>query len=234
MFAKALLEKLSKGDLKPTTTVVRSGCTVSGSTETKETGWVKTASGWVVEGSQDSGSAGFGAKSKHLTGTHAEMHGSLGERIWKPPALKTFCAVQARPGYDSCEAHEYQDEDEVMEEKVKVLADLITKSRCTILYTGAGISTASGISDYATRSAQREESTEKIVFPLNARPSKSHRILVALYRAGLIKGWIQQNHDGLPQKAGLPQSAINGTLSLHMLRSIISFLIVAKPTALGF
>jgi NAD-dependent SIR2 family protein deacetylase len=26
---------------------------------------------------------------------------------------------------------------------------------------------------------------------------------------GRLKRWIQQNHDGLPQKAGLPQSAIN-------------------------
>ena len=33
----------------------------------------------------------------------------------------------------------------------------------------------------------------------------THRVLAALQKAGLLHGWIQQNHDGLPQKAGFPQ-----------------------------
>ncbi len=28
-------------------------------------------------------------------------------------------------------------------------------------------------------------------------------------RQGLLHGWVQQNHDGLPQKAGFPQERIN-------------------------
>jgi hypothetical protein len=28
-------------------------------------------------------------------------------------------------------------------------------------------------------------------------------------REGLLHGWVQQNHDGLPQKAGFPQERIN-------------------------
>jgi hypothetical protein len=42
-----------------------------------------------------------------------------------------------------------------------------------------------------------------------ALPGLSHRVLVALYRANMVHEWIQQNHDGLPQKAGLPQHCIN-------------------------
>lgn len=34
-------------------------------------------------------------------------------------------------------------------------------------------------------------------------------MLVALSRAGYLKHWVQQNHDGLPQKAGYPQEHIN-------------------------
>lgn len=30
-----------------------------------------------------------------------------------------------------------------------------------------------------------------------------------MHKAGLVKYWIQQNHDGLPQKAGMPQESIN-------------------------
>lgn len=42
-----------------------------------------------------------------------------------------------------------------------------------------------------------------------AEPTAAHRATVALHRAGHLKRWFQQNHDGLPQKAGLPQAAIN-------------------------
>ena len=38
-----------------------------------------------------------------------------------------------------------------------------------------------------------------------AEPTAAHRATVALHRAGHLKRWFQQNHDGLPQKAGLPQ-----------------------------
>merc|ERR1712203_641653 len=33
--------------------------------------------------------------------------------------------------------------------------------------------------------------------------------LVAMHGAGYLKHWIQQNHDGLPQKAGFPQNSLN-------------------------
>eukprot|EP00747_Dinoflagellata_sp_TGD_P067317 gnl/TRDRNA2_/TRDRNA2_155216_c0_seq1.p1 gnl/TRDRNA2_/TRDRNA2_155216_c0~~gnl/TRDRNA2_/TRDRNA2_155216_c0_seq1.p1 ORF type:complete len:665 (+),score=100.38 gnl/TRDRNA2_/TRDRNA2_155216_c0_seq1:190-1995(+) len=41
------------------------------------------------------------------------------------------------------------------------------------------------------------------------QPTVAHRALTAMYRSGFLHGWIQQNHDGLPQKAGMPQDAIN-------------------------
>jgi hypothetical protein len=44
-----------------------------------------------------------------------------------------------------------------------------------------------------------------------AKPTKTHRVLAALCRAqpGLLASWVQQNHDGLPQKAGVPQALMN-------------------------
>ena len=44
---------------------------------------------------------------------------------------------------------------------------------------------------------------------LAARPTFAHHVLTRLYEVGLLKWWCQQNHDGLPQKAGYPQHAIN-------------------------
>jgi hypothetical protein len=45
--------------------------------------------------------------------------------------------------------------------------------------------------------------------PVSHSPPLLVLILPQLYGAGLLKHWIQQNHDSLPQKAGFPQHALN-------------------------
>jgi len=124
------------------------------------------------------------------------------------------CDVEARPGYDSMLAHEYADTPTTLKEKVKILASLLKKSKRCVAYTGAGISTASGISDYATKNTTSVAATtttkrHKVLSNFDARPTLSHRVLVSMYECGYLKRWFQQNHDGLPQKAGMPQHAIN-------------------------
>jgi NAD-dependent SIR2 family protein deacetylase len=77
-----------------------------------------------------------------------------------------------------------------------------------VAYTGAGISTSSGIGDYATRAEHtltplgaRTSDQMAARSPLVAEPSPAHHALVKLHRAGMLAGgWVQQNHDGLPQK----------------------------------
>eukprot|EP00438_Fugacium_kawagutii_P030302 Skav204410 [mRNA] locus=scaffold398:102268:126856:- [translate_table: standard] len=103
------------------------------------------------------------------------------------------------------------DHDDVLHAKVKMLADLIRRSKACVAYTGAGISTASGISDYASKandSIATNGITEKIS-PWRAKPTLAHHALVSLHRSGYLKHWVQQNHDGLPQKAGYPQKELN-------------------------
>lgn len=41
------------------------------------------------------------------------------------------------------------------------------------------------------------------------KPTYSHFALTALERGGLLHYYVQQNHDGLPQKACFPQEKIN-------------------------
>lgn len=78
-------------------------------------------------------------------------------------------------------------------------------------YTGAGISTASGIDDYATKAkdSKMKVGRKKVKDAFDAEPSLGHRVLTQLYRDHHLKHWVQQNHDGLPQKAGFPQHEIN-------------------------
>ena len=116
----------------------------------------------------------------------------------------------ARPGYSSKSASEFLDTPEVLQEKVKVLANMIRKSKNLITYTGAGISTASGVPDYASNKQKSIVNEDlKKGNGLNALPTQAHVVLTHLHFAGWLKYWIQQNHDGLPQKAGFPQKFIN-------------------------
>lgn len=144
-----------------------------------------------------------------IPATPVVAHGTLGNVSWALPTLARPCREEARPGYKTMRAHEYLDEPDVLRAKVGLLADMVRRSQSCVAYTGAGISTASGIRDYATKAGGSVAATCNKVSPWEAQPTFAHRALVALYHAGQLKHWVQQNHDGLPQKAGFPQKALN-------------------------
>merc|ERR1719183_899977 len=136
-------------------------------------------------------------------------HGTLGSASWSLPTLARACREEARPGYKTMKAHEYLDDPQVLQAKVRTLADLVRRSNNCVAYTGAGISTASGINDYATKAGDSVGGAARKISPWEAQPTLAHRVLVALHGAGHLKHWVQQNHDGLPQKAGFPQKHLN-------------------------
>ena len=140
------------------------------------------------------------------------MHGNCGDPDWVAPRLVTKYDVNARLTFTAIKAHEYVDAPEVMRAKVAALAELIRRSEAMITYTGAGISVAAGIDDYATKA--KRASVTAAGRPLVrdwklARPTLAHRALAAMHRAGRLAMWVQQNHDSLPQKAGYPQRCLN-------------------------
>jgi len=147
---------------------------------------------------------------KRMNDTEAAQHGRLGcGKGWVAPRMVVECAEEARPGYTSMAAHEYEDEPEVLDAKVKALAALVRRSKHMCAYTGAGISTASGIDDYASKAKNSVAMRRKKVSGFDALPTLAHRVLGAVFRAGHLKHWVQQNHDGLPQKAGFPPEHLN-------------------------
>lgn len=95
-------------------------------------------------------------------------------------------------------------------------AELIFKSKYFIAFTGAGISTSSGIPDYRSgvntvlptgpgaweKKAQKIKTIKKTVDMNNALPSFTHMALVALEKMGYLKYLISQNTDGLHMKSG--------------------------------
>lgn len=107
---------------------------------------------------------------------------------------------------------------------------LLTPRRRLLAFTGAGISTESGIPDfrgpdgvwtkidpseftfdkYVTNPETRKRSWQMRVSSgvLDAAPNPAHRALVDLWNAGRLMGVVTQNIDGLHQAAGLPDEAV--------------------------
>lgn len=115
----------------------------------------------------------------------------------------------------------------VSDKAIETLATAMRASARTIVLTGAGCSTGSGIGDYRDRDGewkraapvqhadfmrsmawrQRYWARSQRGFPefARARPNTAHRALAALEGAGLVAGVITQNVDGLHQQAGQRQ-----------------------------
>lgn len=117
---------------------------------------------------------------------------------------------------------------------LSALARLIDGSRRAVVFTGAGISTESGIPDFrspggiwtrmapidfesflASETARRElwrrrfESDEVM---RNAQPNRGHRAVAELVRRGTVSAVITQNIDGLHQASGLAEDRV---IELH-------------------
>jgi NAD-dependent deacetylase len=116
------------------------------------------------------------------------------------------------------------------------LAELLLQSgrRGTVVFTGAGVSTESGIPDfrspggiwsryspimyaeYVREPAARRESwrrgLEAYADMAVAQPNAAHHALAEWYHRGLVSGVVTQNIDGLHQAAGVPPAAV---IELH-------------------
>jgi NAD-dependent deacetylase len=123
-----------------------------------------------------------------------------------------------------------------MEDLIRQVADLIRQSKRIIVFTGAGVSTESGIPDfrspggvwhkynpedfYYQKFISSEESREKywqmsreFFEPLkNAQPNAAHRAVVELEKMGKLDCVITQNVDNLHQRAG---SSPEKVIELH-------------------
>ncbi len=113
-----------------------------------------------------------------------------------------------------------------MTEKMELAAQLLANARRIVVFTGAGISTESGIPDFRSPGGvwsrynqedltyQKFRSHEKYRklyweydnarFPAmrDAEPNEAHKAIVELEKSGRLSALITQNIDGLHQKAG--------------------------------
>ncbi|CAK4077093.1 unnamed protein product [Aphanomyces euteiches] len=108
-----------------------------------------------------------------------------------------------------------QIDDDGLEQRAKRLAELIKGSKHLVAFTGAGISTSTGVPDYRgengirKKKARRDVAAPSIVPDLHTLvPSPTHMALYELYRLGYLKHLVSQNVDNLHRKSGIPQSLL--------------------------
>merc|ERR1719253_319405 len=104
-------------------------------------------------------------------------------------------------------ASEYADTPAGFAAKIQLLASLLMASRRTMAYTGAGLSVAAGIGMAAVGSKGGAGTGMGVATA--GEPTLAHCVMAELNRQDLLHAWVQQNHDGLPQKAGYRQEDIN-------------------------
>lgn len=128
--------------------------------------------------------------------------------------------------------------DAIAHDDTRALRDLITRARSIVAFTGAGISTESGVPDFrsagspwmrnkpipfeafvASEPARIEAWRRKFTMDdlyRDAKPSRGHLALASLVASGKMPAIVTQNIDGLHQAAGVaPEQVIelhgNGT-----------------------
>ena len=121
-----------------------------------------------------------------------------------------------------------------IDHRIAELARVIDRARRAVVFTGAGISTESGIPDFrspggiwtkmapidfsdflASEEARRETWRRRFAADdtwQNARPNRGHRAVAELVRRGAAVAVITQNIDGLHQASGVPAEQV---IELH-------------------
>lgn len=105
------------------------------------------------------------------------------------------------------------DDEATLNQKCNELADLIYNSKCCVVYTGAGISTAASIPDY--RGPQglwtMLEQGKKVQVPdfAQVKPTYAHMCLKALVDSGIVKYIVSQNCDGLHVRSGIEREQLS-------------------------
>ena len=121
-----------------------------------------------------------------------------------------------------------------MKEKIARIAEKIKEGGTNVVFTGAGISTESGIPDYRSqggiwdnyrpvyfdefmsskeaRTEYWQRWTELYQGIAGAQPNPAHLALAKLHEIGLLRAVVTQNVDGLHQESGLPDEKI---IELH-------------------
>ena len=149
-----------------------------------------------------------------------------------PEAKPTSDKPTGKPSPGGRDHHNIKNEDDKkeffdspgeLEQKIDLLAKWVRESKHCVMFTGAGISTSTGIPDFRSgmntvlktgpglweiqaKGVARQPG--KVTPMLKAIPSPSHMAIVKLHKEGLVKLTVSQNVDGLHLRSGIPSDEL--------------------------
>jgi NAD-dependent SIR2 family protein deacetylase len=131
---------------------------------------------------------------------------------------------------DGIDPIEYFDEEEVVKQKAKQLAEMLRRAKHAVIYTGAGVSTSAGIPDFrgpnGVWTMHDEGRAYETTFAPYLLPTPAHMAILELAERDIIKYVTSTNCDGLHLRSGLPYdklSEIHGNI-YHEVCSVCSHL----------
>lgn len=94
-----------------------------------------------------------------------------------------------------------------LQQRIEQLAQLLAESRCTIVFTGAGISTESGLRDFRGPDGLWTRRDKGLSTPMQdwtgVEPNSGHYAILELQNLGKMAFLISQNVDNLHLKSGI-------------------------------
>eukprot|EP01113_Clastostelium_recurvatum_P019358 TRINITY_DN2282_c0_g1_i2.p1 TRINITY_DN2282_c0_g1~~TRINITY_DN2282_c0_g1_i2.p1 ORF type:complete len:351 (+),score=44.31 TRINITY_DN2282_c0_g1_i2:156-1208(+) len=119
----------------------------------------------------------------------------------------------------SDDLNEYRDAPDVVRAKCALLAEYIKQASNTLIFTGAGISTASKLPDYRSKDKgiwvlkEKGEAIPNTIQAMeDASPTLAHMVVEKLVERQSCKAVISTNIDGLHMKSGVPFESL---IELH-------------------
>lgn len=106
------------------------------------------------------------------------------------------------------------DDNDDLDEKIETLAQWIADTERIVIFTGAGISTESGVPDFRgpdgvwTRRDKGLPPPKWGVTPDQVRPNEGHMAIIHLLKMGKLRFLISQNVDNLHIRSGIPDDMI--------------------------
>ncbi|OWF49786.1 NAD-dependent protein deacetylase SRT1-like [Mizuhopecten yessoensis] len=117
---------------------------------------------------------------------------------------------------------EFYNSDVMLKREAKRIASMLKKCKYSVVFTGAGISTPTGVEDYRgingkwtnqdrNNGCQASAATAKRRGPRleDIRPTYTHEALTKLLDMGQVKHVISQNTDGLHRLSGIPKERLS-------------------------
>ncbi|XP_033745249.1 NAD-dependent protein deacetylase SRT1-like [Pecten maximus] len=156
------------------------------------------------------------SENSNITNSSRVKNSNLSEN--QVPCNMNISELEKRLVAEASLTVEFYNSDVMLKREAKRIASMLKKCKYSIVFTGAGITTATGAGDYrglngkwTNRGKNNGATNAKTHGPCleDIRPTYTHEALVKLLDMNHVKHVISQNTDGLHRLSGIPEDKLS-------------------------